>query len=239
MFLKTLALSLLISTSAMATFSSDPAASFKLAHQTKRPLLISFFGIWCPPCNELEETVFESKGFLEKAKSFVLLKVDADKKDSWGLKDKYHVGGYPTVVFTNSQGKELYRVVGYLSEREFTGIMDMVVAAKNQDLAQSCGSSNTDDLWRCATICSETKDKKCAEAAYHKLESRLQPGTPRYDDARTYFVENAPTPDLKREGYEQLLGEFTLSPKAVIWSMDYLQFMESQDWASRVKKPLL
>ena len=46
-----------------AAFNTDISRAFVSAKKTGKPLLISFFGIWCPPCNELDETVFESLTF--------------------------------------------------------------------------------------------------------------------------------------------------------------------------------
>src|ERR1700735_4565692 len=104
-------------------FQTDSDKTFSKARKEGKPVLIDFFGIWCPPCNELDETVFETAGFLTKAKAFVLLRVDADAKQSWKLKHRYKIGGYPTIVFTNPSGKEIYRFVGYRSAKETLGVM--------------------------------------------------------------------------------------------------------------------
>lgn len=208
--------------SAQAAFHTDPAKAFAEAKKAKLPVLISFYGVWCPPCNQLEETVFESRGFLEKAKGFVLLKLDADAKASWKLKDKYKVGGYPTVVFTNAKGDEVYRVVGYRSPIEFLRVMGLVQTAKDKDLSADCKSKDDEDIWRCALICQERGDKKCAEAAYKQLEGKLKPGTPRYLEARSFAVDTAENADLKRNGYEGLLAEFPESPKAALWAYSYV-----------------
>lgn len=220
------------------SFSSDLDQSFATSKKTGKPLLISFYGIWCPPCNELEETVFETPAFHSKAKAFQLLKVDADATASWKVKDRYKVGGYPTVVFATASGKEIYRVVGYRTPKEFLGVMDMVLAAKGEDLEKSCKSQSADSLWRCALVCTERKDAPCAEAAYRKLETKLKPGSVRYQLARAYFVENAPNPDLKRDGYERLLDEFCDSPAALTWAVDYLGLFDTPEKGAP-KKALL
>jgi thioredoxin-like negative regulator of GroEL len=90
---------------------SDQA--FSEAAMKKIPVMIDFYGIWCPPCNELNETVFGTPAFKKQAKNFVLLKMDADNDVSWKLKDQYKIQGYPTLVFASSSGEEISRVVGY------------------------------------------------------------------------------------------------------------------------------
>lgn len=164
-------------------FLTNADKAFAEARKRQVPVLLSFYGVWCPPCNQMEETVYESTGFLEKAKSFVLLKLDADAVASFKLKDKYKVGGYPTVIFTTPKGDELYRVVGYRSPVEFLRVMGLVVAAKNKDFSAACKSKDAEDLWRCAVISQERGDKAAAEAAYKQLEPTLKPGTPRYLEA--------------------------------------------------------
>lgn len=223
---KAVAVFILFSAPSFAAFSTSPAKTWSTAKKSGKPVMISFYGIWCPPCNELDETVFETPGFHQKAKAFELLKVDADARSSWELKSKYKVGGYPTVIFTSSNGGEIYRVVGYRTPQEFLRVMDLVVSAKGKDLEKACKSDGVDDLWRCASICTERADKACAEAAYKKLESKVEKGTLRYEQARAYFVEHAETEDLKRVGYEKLLAEFPTSPLAFLWSLDYLKVFE-------------
>jgi len=219
-------------------FITDIPKALALAKKTKKPLLIDFYGIWCPPCNELDETVYETPMFFQKSKSFVLLKVDADAKSSWEIKDKYRIGGYPTIIFANSNGAELYRIVGYRSPKEFFRVMDIALASKGSDLKKACESKNEDDLWRCALVCAEREEKECAEKAFKKLEAHLKPGSARYEEARTYFVENAGTEDMKKNGYEKLMSEFPASPRALIWAVDYLKLFESQSGALPKNGPL-
>jgi thioredoxin-related protein len=213
---------------ASSVFSSDIAATEAKARAEGKPILWDFGAIWCPPCNELKETVFGMPAFLDKAKRFELVEVDVDSPKSWPAKDRFRVGGYPTIVFTDSRGKEIFRIVGYRSLKEFLRIMDLVLASKDSDFKKACRSRDANELWRCATVCAERKDASCAETAYHKLENQLAPSSPQYQDARTYFVENAPNEDLKRDGYERLLAELPQSPRAVLWAADYLALFNAE-----------
>ncbi len=236
-FLLTLLSPLAVNASS-SLFSTDAKAVFSHAQKTHLPVLIDFFGIWCPPCNQMDETVFDTPAFVQKAVKFELLKVDVDQQSSWALKDKYKIGGYPTLLFTDYKGDEIYRVVGARSPQEFFRVMDMVLSAKAKNYREACKSKNTDDLWRCAMACSERKDDKCAQQAYQKLEKKLEKGSARYELARTYFVENAENKDLKRDGYERLMTEFPDSPLALIWGTEYLStFTEGQP--TKEKKMLL
>ena len=87
-------------------------------------MVIDFFGIWCPPCNELDEQVFSQKSFAHSSSRFVRLKLDVDSPISWELKSKYHVTGYPTVVFASADGDEISRIIGFRALQDFLAEMD-------------------------------------------------------------------------------------------------------------------
>ena len=102
---------------------NDSAKAIAAAKSSDKPILIDFYGIWCPPCNLYNEIIFSSKEFAEQAKKYVLLKMDADDEKSWELKSKFKVGGYPTLIMAkeNSSGvlEEIGRIVGYYPPNEF------------------------------------------------------------------------------------------------------------------------
>ncbi|MBL7545921.1 MAG: thioredoxin family protein [Bdellovibrionaceae bacterium] len=115
---------------------NDPKMAFDLAKKTGKPLFIDFFGAWCPPCNTLDETVFNTPGFVQTAKGMVLLKLDADDKISWDLKSKYTIGGYPTVVLATAHGEEITRFVGTLPQSQIVKMMNYAIQNKHFSLAQ-------------------------------------------------------------------------------------------------------
>jgi thiol-disulfide isomerase/thioredoxin/tetratricopeptide (TPR) repeat protein len=95
--------------------------ALQAAIKTKRPLMIEFYGIWCPPCNRYQETVFPDPAFKKFAKKLVLLKMDADSESSFALKSHFKVGGYPTIVFASTPRSagigdlhEIGRITGFL-----------------------------------------------------------------------------------------------------------------------------
>ncbi len=114
---------------------NNPEKALQLALKQKRPLLIDFFGIWCPPCNTLDEMVFSSKKFQDKTKRFVKLKLDADDPISWKMKENYHVGGYPTVIFANRDGDEITRVVGARELQDFIKIVGQAIQNEKEPLS--------------------------------------------------------------------------------------------------------
>lgn len=218
-----------------ALFETDIEAAYQLAKKTQKPMLIDFYGIWCPPCNQLDETVFETPTFVQKAKRFVLLKVDVDKENSWKIKSRYKVGGYPTVVFTDSKGEEIYRIVGYRGPQEFFRIMDMIQTVKTKGVEQACKSKREDDLFRCLMIARERQDKPGALRALAALEKKkLNTESPEYFLARTYAVELSESDDLKRAGFEKLMESYPANPAAMGWALEYLGLFNHSGLKPRV-----
>ena len=106
-------------------------AAFATAKASGRNLLVDFHARWCPPCDRLRDEFLTDRSRLPLLAGFVLLSADADAPASFDLKDRYHVGGYPTVLVLDPQGRELDRILGYdgqadrLAER-LEGLRDAV-----------------------------------------------------------------------------------------------------------------
>lgn len=108
-----------------AVYRADAQASadaaFAEASARGVPVLVDFTAVWCPPCNQFAAEVLHEPAHAELLEGFVLLQIDVDDPSSWTMKDRYAVGGYPTIVVTDGAGAELGRVEGYLGEDEMVG----------------------------------------------------------------------------------------------------------------------
>lgn len=105
-------------------WTEDYAKAAAKAKAENKNILLDFTGSdWCGFCKLLDKEVFESPKFKSWAKqNVVLVKVDFPKtikqnakikEQNEELKKKYPFGGYPTVVITDADGKELKRKSGY------------------------------------------------------------------------------------------------------------------------------
>lgn len=89
------------------------AAALQAAEASGRPVLADLYAVWCPPCDRLRDEFLldpRRRALLER---FTLLKLDADDPSSFAFKDRYSVGGYPTVLILDAKGEVLDRIVGY------------------------------------------------------------------------------------------------------------------------------
>ena len=78
-----------------------------------RLVLIDFFATWCPPCDRLRDEFLEAPAWEDFLGDYTVRSVDADDPSSFALKDRYQVGGYPTLLVTTPGGEVLERIVGF------------------------------------------------------------------------------------------------------------------------------
>lgn len=150
---------------------NDSAKAFAQAKLEKKLVLIDFFGIWCPPCNVLDESVFNTPEFQKFSKDYVFLKMDADSSVSWELKTKYNIKGYPTVMLVNSEADEISRIVGSRKPKAF--LKEMSGALKLKAISMTDRRKKADS-------------QKDSEAAFQMAE--LAFGQEDYPQAMKYFL---------------------------------------------------
>jgi thioredoxin-like negative regulator of GroEL len=97
------------------------AEAFERASASGELVMLDFGAVWCPPCNVLAAEVLSDPQAVD---GFVVATLDVDDRSSFELKHRYEVGGYPTVVVTDPEGRELSRYVGYDGRDEFVGWLD-------------------------------------------------------------------------------------------------------------------
>lgn len=76
-------------------------------------LFVDCFTTWCGPCKRLSKVVFKDSLVADYFnRHFVNLKMDMEKDEGVELRKKYGVHAYPTLLFINSSGEVVYRLVG-------------------------------------------------------------------------------------------------------------------------------
>jgi thiol:disulfide interchange protein DsbD len=96
--------------------------SFAELVKDEKPVLMDFYADWCVACRKLDDKTFSDKGVANQAKQFTMVRVDctSPREHTARLTRRLGVSGLPTIVFLNTEGKELpgLRVVGFLEPRE-------------------------------------------------------------------------------------------------------------------------
>ncbi|WP_316835386.1 thioredoxin fold domain-containing protein [Pedobacter nutrimenti] len=89
------------------------------AKKENKLIFLDFYTVWCAPCRKMAKEVFplpEAGDFYNK--HFINVKVDAEKGEGITLAKEYRPSGYPTLVFTDADGKQLYRTTGAENAQE-------------------------------------------------------------------------------------------------------------------------
>ncbi len=94
-------------------------------------MMIDVYATWCGPCQKLDKDVFPDAGVRAEAAEYVAIKVDGETPTGERLRERYHVVGYPTVLFLDPSGAEIDRVFGYLPAGEFAQAMRDYRAGRN------------------------------------------------------------------------------------------------------------
>ena len=91
-----------------------------VAVKEKKMIFIDFYTTWCGPCKMMSSEVFTQDQVGEYFnRTFVNLKVDAEKGEGVELAKKYQVKAYPTFVVLRADGTEVYRTAGARPADEF------------------------------------------------------------------------------------------------------------------------
>ena len=108
-----------------------------LAKEQNKPVMIDFYADRCGWCLMLDNETYMDPEVIATSKEFVNIKVDTDV--DYKLAFEYGVENLPTIVFTDPNGEETYRVVGYRDGDIFNKIMLAVVNGEEPPQQQSPG----------------------------------------------------------------------------------------------------
>jgi thiol:disulfide interchange protein DsbD len=104
---------------------SSETEAFKKASAAGKYVLIDFFAEWCAACRELDEKTWPDATVQKAAAGFIPLRLDMTGKNiqNMEIQKRYKILGMPTVIITDSKGKEIDRFTGYKSPKEVSGFM--------------------------------------------------------------------------------------------------------------------
>ena len=109
-------------------FHGDVDAAFKAAKASNKPVLLYWGAQWCPPCKQLQSSVFTRPDFIEKSKLFVAVHLDGDLPDAQKWGDVFRVTGYPTVVMLEPDRTEITRIAGNMDLTLYASVLDDALA---------------------------------------------------------------------------------------------------------------
>lgn len=103
------------------------------AKSEKKSVLVVVSTTWCGPCKNLAKNVYPLKEVGDYInKDFISLRLEVDKHDPDDIKGRFGVGGYPTFLVLDGDGKEINRKTGMACDAEV--FMTEVEKLKNHDV---------------------------------------------------------------------------------------------------------
>jgi thioredoxin 1 len=90
--------------------------------QSKEPVLVDFWAVWCGPCRMLAPTVEEIAG--EYTGRLKVFKLNTD--DNQEIASRYQIMGIPTLLFFKN-GKLVDKVVGVVPKRQIKERVDAIL----------------------------------------------------------------------------------------------------------------
>ena len=90
-------------------------------------MLLDFVADWCAACKVMAKRRLRDVRLRARGRTdFVLVSVDADHRTDLAL--KYKIATLPSVIFTDSQGNELFRATGFIDLKPMMELLEIAAA---------------------------------------------------------------------------------------------------------------
>lgn len=91
-----------------------------LAKKENKIVFLDIYATWCGPCKMLKKNTFSDSEVGELFNTnFISYAIDAEKGEGEEIAQKYHVSGFPTLLFVNSDGSVVKSTMGYHNPKQF------------------------------------------------------------------------------------------------------------------------
>lgn len=103
----------------VASSDAEVDKAFQLARRSDKPVFLYWGAVWCPPCNQVQATLFSRADFAERSRAFIPVYVDGDKPGAQKVAARFKVSGYPTMILFKPDGSEITRLPGEVDPERY------------------------------------------------------------------------------------------------------------------------
>lgn len=82
-------------------------------------VVLDVYADWCGPCHKYDDEVFNRDDVSDALGNAITVRIDGEKGEGPELVKRYHVVGYPTILFLAPDGQEIDRIFGFLEAEAF------------------------------------------------------------------------------------------------------------------------
>ena len=94
-----------------------------LAKKENKLIFLDIYATWCGPCKKLKKNTFSDERVGEFYNSnFINVALDGEQAEGLMLANKYHLMGYPSLLFIDSDGNVVVQSGGYQNSNEFIAL---------------------------------------------------------------------------------------------------------------------
>jgi thiol:disulfide interchange protein len=95
------------------------------AKSKSKPFFVDTYTEWCGPCKAMSKLTFTDEEVGKVTDQyFIAYKVDAEKGEGITIAEKYKVNAYPTVLFFNTDGKQIGKEKGMMDVEKFLYVLE-------------------------------------------------------------------------------------------------------------------
>ena len=203
-------------------WETDLATAQRIAGQTNRLVLVHFWGTWCPPCMEMEKTVFSKPGLGTALHPYyVPVKIQVEDDLNQNLVKQFQVEAFPSDIVMTPEGRIVARSKGFKPADQYVGMLNQMAQQARgqmnptapQAVAAGAGQPTAANAGGPAAAASASPYAVAPAAAYAAAggrydtqytpaaptqtaaaQSRSTPSTaPRGDDRYSYYQPGQPT----------------------------------------------
>jgi thioredoxin-related protein len=94
--------------------------ALKAAKKTNKLIFLDAYTAWCAPCKRMEATTFKNAEVIKTLnEKFIPIKLNMERGEGIALAKNYRIGGYPTLLFIDAEGKMLHSEAGFKNDSSF------------------------------------------------------------------------------------------------------------------------
>ncbi len=101
------------------------------AKRTGHPVMVHVYADWCPNCKYMKNEVYPSPSVSRELDHFITVNINPEKQIRYSK--RFHIRGFPTLLFLDPNGYELHRLEGSVRGSTLVRLLKKVYQKKDRE----------------------------------------------------------------------------------------------------------